>query len=107
LLEKESANSYEELNEIPSITHFNSEKESINLGERVRLYLEVSNPLERGLHYFWQISGGGIEEDCKGNIFYYGSEKGKHIIKVFVANTIELLSESPPLEIEVCGCAKY
>ena len=100
LLNKKPVKSCSQLKEIPTITRFSSEKRRIKPGESVCLHLEVKNPKERELRYFWNMSGGGVKKDLKGNFVYYGGEKGKHTVKVTVLNDIGL-HHSGMLEIEV------
>lgn len=100
LMQEPYADNYSQLKQIPSITRFSSERITIKLGETVPLHLEVNNPKQRELRYFWKISGGGIEKDRKGNFFYYGGEAGKHTVTVTVINDMGL-QHSKSIEIEV------
>lgn len=102
LLEKEPVNTYWQLRDIPTILHFASKKEEINVGERVRLNLEVSNPAEGKLYYSWEMSGGGIEKDCHKNFRYYGGNQGTQTITVLIINDVGLFC-SKSLEIQVAA----
>jgi hypothetical protein len=100
LLQDPHADNYSQLKQIPTITRFSCERITINLGETVPLHLEVNNPRQRELRYFWKISGGGVEKDRNGNFFYYGGEAGKHTVTVTVLNDVGL-QHSKSIEIEV------
>jgi PKD repeat protein len=100
LLNKEAKGDYRGLQEIPVITRFSSKKAAIELGERVLLDLEVNNPSGGELVYSWDISGGGVKKNLKGNFVYYGGEPGTHTITVTVINDLGLY-DSRSLKIEV------
>lgn len=100
LSKKEAAKNVSELEEIPTITRFSCEKAAIKRGESVPLHLEINNPAQLQLRYFWKMSGGGVEKDLTGNFVYYGGDEGKHTITVTVLNDLGL-HHSRSLEIEV------
>jgi hypothetical protein len=100
LLNKEATGDYSGLREIPTVTRFSCKKAAIKQGETVLLDLEVNNPTRGELHYFWDISGGGVKKNLKGNFVYYGGEAGTHAITVTVVNDLGL-HHSRSLEIEV------
>ena len=99
LSKKKTVGHYSEL-EIPAITEFSCKKTQIKQGEKVLLDLEVSNPTDGELHYSWDISGGGVKKNFKGNFVYYGGEVGTQTISVTVINDLGL-HQSRSLEIEV------
>jgi len=91
LLQKQDpVGTYTELPELPAITTFSSRKTNITLGDEVILRVKVHNPQDRQLHYFWDMTGGGIEKDLSGNFVYYGSEDGNQIIAMTVVNDMGL-----------------
>ncbi|NIM13924.1 MAG: hypothetical protein GTO45_17935 [Candidatus Aminicenantes bacterium] len=100
LLNKEAKGDYSGLREIPTVTRFSCKKAAIKQGETVLLELEVNNPTQGELRYFWNMSGGGVKKNLKGNFVYYGGEPGTHTITVTVVNDLGL-HHSRSLEIEV------
>ncbi len=68
--------------ELPVIKDFYCKKKKINLGEKTKVILKIKKTGDGELDYYWKISGGGIEKDCKDDLFYYASEPGKHIVTV-------------------------
>lgn len=100
LAKKKTVGHYPELNEIPAITNFSCKKAKIKKGEKVLLDLEVNNPTGCELYYSWDISGGGVKKNLKGDLVYYGGEAGTHTISLTVINDLGLY-HSRLLEIEV------
>jgi hypothetical protein len=100
LLDQKTVKKYSRLKQIPCIASFSCKKRKIKPGESVPLRLKIKNPQKRGLHYFWSMSGGGIEKDFKENFVYYGSEVGIQKITLTVINDIGLY-DSRSLVIEV------
>jgi hypothetical protein len=100
LAKKKTVGHYSELSEIPVITNFSCKKAEIKQGEKVLLNLEVNNPTGGELVYSWDISGGGVKKNLKGNFVYYGGEPGTHTITVAVINDLGLY-DSRSLKIEV------
>lgn len=100
LLKKKPVGKYEQLPDLPTIKTFSLEKAKINLGEEVLLSLEVNNPQQRELRYFWTMTGGGVEKDLLENFVYYGGDEGKQHITVTVVNDIGL-HDSKSADIEV------
>lgn len=100
LLKKTPVEKYEQLPDLPTIKTFSAERAKINLGENVFLTLEVYNPQQRELHYFWTMTGGGVEKDLLENFVYYGGDYGKQHIIVTVVNDIGL-HDSEAVDIEV------
>jgi hypothetical protein len=100
LLNKEATGNYSGLREIPTITRFSCKKAAIKQGETVLLDLEINNPTRGELRYSWNMSGGGVKKNLKGNFVYYGGEAGTQTITVTVINDLGL-HDSRSLEIEV------
>lgn len=100
LLKKTPVGSYDKLPDLPTIKTFFPEKAKINLGEETLLTLEIINPQQKELRYFWTMSGGGVDKDLLENFVYYGAEVGKQHIIVTVVNEIGLL-DSKSVDIEV------
>lgn len=100
LLKKTPVGSYEQLPDLPAIKTFSMGKPKIKLGEESLLTLEINNPQQRELRYFWTMTGGGIEKNLLENFVYYGAEAGKQQITVTVVNDIGLYY-SKSVEIEV------
>jgi hypothetical protein len=100
LAKKKTVGHYSGLKEIPAITDFSCKKAEIKQGEKVLLDLAVNNPTGGKLYYSWDMSGGGVKKNLKGNYVYYGGEAGTHTITVTVINDLGL-HHSRSLEIEV------
>lgn len=90
---------YFQLKEIPWAT-LSCKQPTIKLGESVPLKLRVKNKNHRELRYFWELSGGGVEKDDKGNFLYYGGDPGQQTITVTVVNELGL-QHSDSLDITV------
>lgn len=100
LLEKKPVAKYKQLPDLPTIKTFSLEKSKIKLRESVMLTVEVNNPGKRELHYFWTMTGGGVEKDLLENFVYYGTEAGIQHITVTVVNDIGLYgTESVDIEV--------
>jgi hypothetical protein len=106
-LETESVASNENLSEIPVIDLFEICDKSIKLGERSRIELKRNNLENRGMNFFWLVSGGGVEKDCGGDLFFYGAEKGKHTIILIITLNDMFSARSTPKEIEVVSNWQY
>jgi hypothetical protein len=100
LKNKEPVDDYKNLYEFPDV-RLTCKTKKIKVGESVPLQMEIKNPENRDLCYFWEMSGGGVERDGNKNWLYYASEEGKHKIKVTVVNEFNLLFDSNSIEINV------
>lgn len=97
LKQKKPVARYSELEELPLIKTFYSNNKQIKQGERERLYLGDKNPR---LRYFWEMSGGTVEENSQGDFFFCGTKMGKHKITLTVVNELGLC-DAKSIEIEV------
>lgn len=77
--------------ELPEIKAFYFKEKKINLGEKAKIILKIKNPGNKEFEYFWKVSGGGIEKNCKGDLFYYGSEPGEHVIRLTLGDNEEMI----------------
>jgi hypothetical protein len=100
LLKKKPVEKFEQLPELPKIKSLSPEKSKINLGDNIALKLEIDNPEDRELHYFWTMTGGGVKKSYLENFEYQGGEEGKQEITVIVVNDIGLY-DSKSITIEV------
>ena len=70
LAKKHPIEDFKQLPDLPKVKTLSPTKASINLGEHVLLTLEVDNPKRKELHYFWTLTGGGVEKDSLERFVY-------------------------------------
>jgi hypothetical protein len=100
LARKKTWSHYPAIAEMPVIKNFSCETAAIKRGETVLLNLEAVNPCPGKLRYIWDLTGGGVEKNPRGDFVYYGGEAGIHTITLTVLNEAGLF-QTETVEIEV------
>ena len=72
----------------PVINRFEVLNNVVHYKSNTKLLVETVDPQGGELHYFWKLTGGGVNEDETGNFYYYAKteEKGNQQITLFVIN---------------------
>jgi hypothetical protein len=100
LLKNKSALKYDDLPDIPRIKTFSVEKSKIHLGEKVPLSVEINNPGNNKLNFYWEVTGGGVEKNLLDQFIYYAGDPGKQKIQLTVINDVGLY-HTQTLNVEV------
>lgn len=98
-----AARNWNELPRRPKIAVLEPEKRIVSLGDDpIPIFVEVSDPGKRELHWFWTMDAGGVEKNLLDDYVYTPSEPGRHRVTLTVVNDIGLY-DTASFEIEVSG----
>ncbi len=87
---KKRGKEYRRFPDFPTIKLFVAEKTEMVSGESIPLVLEIDNPGDRELRYFWDISSGGVSKNMHDRFIFYCDGEGEQTITVIAVNDLGL-----------------
>jgi len=90
LVENVRTETLEEQPQIPRINAFSASKTSVSSGDEVFLDLDSDTSNDMAIHYFWDMTEGGVRKDMLDKFLYQAAGKGSQNISLTVVNDIGL-----------------